>query len=105
MQFCDKQLLKPEQVVAKMCHAPADLFRISRRGYIREGYFADLVIADPKAPWTVSAENLLYKCKWSPFTGMTFSTSVTHTIINGNLVYEKGIFYEDRMGMRLEFDR
>jgi dihydroorotase len=105
MQFCEKQMLKPEQVVAKMCHAPADLFRISRRGYIREGYFADLVIADPKASWTVSAENLLYKCKWSPFTGMTFSTLVTHTIINGNLVYEKGIFYEDCMGMRLEFDR
>ena len=90
LEFCHKGILRPEMVVEKMCHAPARSFRIDRRGYIREGYYADLVLVDPNDPWTVSDGNILYKCGWSPFTGMTFHSKVTHTIVNGNLVYEEG---------------
>jgi dihydroorotase len=105
LELCKKQLLTPEQVVAKMCHAPADLFHIDRRGYIREGYYADLVIVDSDDPWTVSKENLWYKCGWSPFLGTTFSSRITHTLVNGNLVYENGLFSEEHKGMRLAFTR
>jgi dihydroorotase len=103
LEFCKQGKLEPELVVAKMCHAPADLFRVDRRGYIREGYFADLVIVDPNSRWTVSSDNILYKCKWSPLTGMSFSHRVTHTIVNGNLVYDQGHFNEHHKGMRLSF--
>ena len=103
LEFCKQGKLEPEMVVAKMCHAPADLFRVNRRGYIREGYFADLVIVDPNSRWTVSPDNILYKCRWSPLTGMSFSHKVTHTIVNGNLVYDQGRFNETRKGMRLSF--
>jgi dihydroorotase len=103
LEFCNQGLLQPEQVVLKMCHAPADAFRIDRRGYIREGYFADLVIVDPDSRWTVSADNLLYKCNWSPLTGMSFSSMVTHTFVNGNLVYCQGRFNEQYKGHRLTF--
>jgi dihydroorotase len=105
LEFCHHHALKPEQVVTRMCHAPADLFRIDRRGYIREGYFADLVLVDPNRPWTVSTESLLYKCGWSPFTGMTFHAAVTHTFVNGNLVYEQGHLHEQSKGRRLTFNR
>jgi dihydroorotase len=67
------------------------------------GYYADLVIVDPESPWTVSGENILYKCGWSPLTGMTFHSKVTHTLVNGSLVYEEGVFYENNKGMRLRF--
>ena len=103
-EFCKQGLLQPEQVVSKMCHAPAEAFRIDRRGYIREGYFADLVILDPDSRWTVSPDNLLYKCKWSPLTGMCFSNKVTHTFVNGNPVYVKGRFNEQYKGSRLKFN-
>ncbi len=105
LEFCRKGLLKPEKVVEKMCHAPADLFRIERRGYIREGYYADLVVVNPQLPRTVSDENALYKCGWSPLTGMTFGSSVTHTFVNGNLVFEQGRFYDQQMGRRMAFLR
>lgn len=105
LEFCHNGILTPEQVVNKMCHTPADIFRIDRRGYIRPGYFADLVVVDPIDPWTVSMENILYKCRWSPFTGMTFHSKVTHTLVNGNLVYEKGKINHNFKGMRLQFNR
>jgi dihydroorotase len=105
LEFCHKELLTPEKVVEKMCHAPADLFRIDRRGYIREGYYADLVIVNPELPWTVSPENIRYKCGWSPLTGMTFSSCVTHTFVNGNLVYDQGRINDQYMGRRLSFLR
>jgi len=105
LEFCNQGRLKPEQVVDKMCHAPAELFRIHRRGYIREGYYADLVIVDPNRRWTVATDNLLYKCGWSPLTGMSFSSAVTHTFVNGNLVYDQGHLLENRKGMRLSFER
>ena len=94
-----------EKMVEKMCHNPAKLFRIEKRGFIREGYFADLVIVDPDASQTVSSENILYKCGWSPFEGRSFTSSVTHTFVNGHLVYKEGVFYEDEKGRRLLFNR
>lgn len=103
LEFAHKGVMQPWQVIDKMCHAPADVFRISKRGYIREGYFADLVLVDPQTSWTVSEENLLYKCGWSPFTGMTFHSKVTHTFVNGNLVFENGQFNDQYKGERLRF--
>ncbi len=94
-----------EKMVEKMCHNPARLFRIEKRGFIREGYFADLVIVDPNMSQTVNPENILYKCGWSPFEGQSFTSSVTHTFVNGNLVFKEGVFYEDEKGRRLMFNR
>jgi dihydroorotase len=94
-----------EKMVEKMCHNPATLFRIEKRGFIKEGYYADMVLVDPNEAQTVSPENILYKCGWSPFEGRTFSSSVTHTFVNGNLVYKEGVFYEDNKGHRLKFNR
>lgn len=94
-----------EQVVDKMAHAVADCFQIKGRGYLREGYYADVVIVDPQQPWTVSKENLEYKCRWSPFEGQRFSNSITHTIVSGKLVYQNGAFDETTKGQRLQFDR
>ncbi len=94
-----------EKMVEKMCHNPAKLFRIEKRGFIREGYFADLVIVDPNVSQTVNPENILYKCGWSPFEGQSFTSSVTHTFVNGHLVFKEGVFYEDEKGRRLMFNR
>ena len=88
-----------------MCHAPAVLYNIKNRGFIRKGYFADLVLVDLNASWTVSKENLLYKCGWSPLEGTNFSSIVSHTFVNGNLVYKYGHFDERNKGKRLEFNR
>jgi dihydroorotase len=90
-------------VVEKMCHAPAKLFNINKRGFIKEGYFADIVLVDLNKPYTVSTENILYKCKWSPFEGYTFNSTVTHTFVNGNLVYKNGNVNTDYRGMALSF--
>lgn len=94
-----------EMIVQKMCHNVAILFEIDKRGYLRPGYHADLVIADLEKPWTVSKENVLSKCGWSPFEGHTFKSSVTHTIVSGHLAYENGTFHEDVKGQRLKFLR
>jgi len=94
-----------EKMVQKMCHNPAILFQIEKRGYIREGYYADLVVANLNSPWTVSKENIAYKCKWSPFEDTTFSSKVVHTFINGHLGYSNGVFSEKRHAKRLTFDR
>jgi dihydroorotase len=94
-----------EKVVEKMCHNPAILFQIEKRGFIREGYHADLAIVDLNAPWRVSKENILYKCGWSPMEGETFKSQVTHTIVSGHLAYEYGIFDETIKGSRLRFNR
>jgi len=99
-----------EKVVEKMCHAPADLFGIEKRGYIRKGYKADLVLVDA-GKWTVSKENIQAKCNWSPFEGESFYYFVTNTFVNGRMVYEnsipgkKGTFHEGKMGERLTFNR
>ena len=94
-----------ERVVEKMAHAPADLFRVVDRGYIREGYFADLVIVDPDAKHTVDKDSILYKCGWSPFEGHTFNNSIWKTFVNGNLVFSNGQINEGSTGSRLIFDR
>ena len=93
-----------ERVVEKMCHAPADLFRIEKRGYIREGYWADLVLVDLNSPWIVSKENILAKCGWSPFEGQEFHARVITTFVNGNVVYDKQLILEGNIGRRLEFE-
>ena len=94
-----------EKIVEKMSHAVADCFQVKERGYIREGYHADLVIVDMKHGMTVTKENILYKCGWSPLDGFEFPATVTHTFINGHLVYGNGVWDESQMGLRLAFDR
>jgi len=94
-----------EMIVQKMCHNVAEMFEIDRRGFIREGYYADLVLLNPNASYKVEKSNILYKCGWSPFEGQTFNSVVTHTIVSGNLVYENGTFNESKRGMRLMFNR
>jgi dihydroorotase len=105
LEMSRKGMISIEKVIEKMSHAPADLFRIDRRGYIREGYYADLVLVDPAQSWTVSHENILYKCGWSPFDGTEFSNKVTHTFVNGDLVYSNGVVHSGKIGKRLEFKR
>ncbi|MCF8460057.1 MAG: dihydroorotase [Flavobacteriales bacterium] len=94
-----------ERMVEKMCHAPAICFQMENRGFIREGYAADLVLVNPKNNWTVSKENILYKCGWSIFDGTTFSSSITHTFVNGNLAYANGKLNDSILGQRLTFNR
>jgi dihydroorotase len=104
LELARKGGLTPEMVVTKMCHAPADLFRIERRGYIRQGYHADLVLVDPNNPWTVDKDNIRYKCRWSPFEGTTFTSQVVSTWVNGNRVYHDGRIDDTTRGERLLFD-
>jgi dihydroorotase len=94
-----------EKIAEKMSHAVADCFNIANRGYIREGYYADLVIVNLNQPATINKENILYKCGWSPLEGMTMPASISHTFVNGHLVYEKGLFDESLKGSRLSFNR
>ena len=104
LQMAKKGFFTTEMVIEKMCHAPAKLYRVEKRGYIRPGYFADLVLIDPKKKWTVNAQNILYHCQWSPFEGMDFDFEVLNTWVNGNLVYNKGKFNEEIRGKRLLFN-
>ena len=94
-----------EKIVEKMCHNPAKLFQIEKRGYIKEGYYADLVLVDLNHPWTVGKENLYYKCGWSPFEGSTFKSRISHTFLNGTLVYKNFKFYDVKAAKQLTFDR
>jgi|TARA_B110000914_G_scaffold225964_1_gene248469 dihydroorotase len=94
-----------EKLVEKACHNPAKIFQIEKRGFIKEGYFADLVLVDTKAPQTVNKETILYKCGWSPFEGITFSSSITHTFVNGVLMYDHGVFNNTVKGKRITFNR
>ena len=94
-----------EKIVEKMCHNPAKIFKIENRGFIKEGYFADIAIVNAYLPWNVKKENILYKCGWSPFEGYNFKSRVTHTFVNGKLVYANGKVKETKAGQRLLFDR
>ena len=105
LEFYKKGKITLAKIVEKMCHNPAILFQIEERGYIKEGYFADLVLVDLEKTWEVTKDNILYKCGWSPFEGETFSSKVTHTFVNGHLAYANGNFNESQKGMRLTFDR
>ena len=93
------------QVVEKMCHAPATLFGVARRGYLREGYYADIAIIDPRQPYTVSADKVLSRCGWSPFEGHTYPHSITHTLVNGVVAYENGVINDSCRGQLLLFER
>lgn len=94
-----------EKIVEKMAHNPAKIFKINKRGFIKEGYYADLAIVNAGLPWSVKKENILYKCGWSPFEGYTFKSRITHTFVNGELVYNNFKVKDVHPGMRLEFDR
>ncbi|MDP4680942.1 MAG: dihydroorotase [Cyclobacteriaceae bacterium] len=105
MEFYLDGKITIEKIVEKMCHNPAILFEIEKRGYIREGYYADLALVDSNSPWIVAKDNILYKCGWSPFEGQTFRSKITNTFISGHHAYQTGKFNESVSGMRLEFER
>ena len=105
LEFFKNGKISLEKVVEKMCHNPAICFKVENRGFIREGYFADLVLVDLNNPWEVNKENILYKCGWSPFEAEIFNAKITHTLVNGHIAFEHGKFNESKNGMRLTFDR
>ncbi|RLD44204.1 MAG: dihydroorotase [Bacteroidetes bacterium] len=105
LEFYHRGELSLEQIVTKMCHAPADCFSLEKRGFIKEGYFADLVVVDLDNKWTADKSNVLYKVGWSPFDGKEFKSKVLKTFVNGSLVYNDGEFMEDFRGDRLLFDK
>ena len=104
LELAKKGKITKEMVVTKMCHAPAVLFNIYNRGYIRKGYFADLVLVNPNKPYTITQDNILYKCKWSPLERETFSTSIEKTFLNGKIAFEKGMVNNIK-GEMLRFER
>ncbi|GAL67742.1 dihydroorotase [Jejuia pallidilutea] len=105
LEMYHKGKISIEKIVEKMCHNPAILFQVEKRGYIKEGYYADLVLVDLNNPWTVQKDNILYKCGWSPFEGATFKSRITHTILNGSLVYHNFEFQNTKAAKRLTFNR
>ncbi|UMB59441.1 dihydroorotase [Lutibacter sp. A80] len=105
LKACRQGKISIEKVVEKMCHNPAKIFKIEKRGFIKKGYYADLVLVDIASPWTVKKDNILYKCGWSPFEGTTFYSKITHTFVNGNLMYNNGKFNDTIKGKRLLFNR
>lgn len=105
LQFYHEGKISLEKVIEKMCHAPAVCFQIKERGYLREGYYADVVLFNTNSPWTVQPENILYKCGWSPLENHTFNSKVLSTFVNGNLVYNNNTFTEQIKGKRIEFVR
>jgi len=105
LEMYHRNKISLERVVEKMCHNPAILFEVEKRGYIKEGYFADLVLVDLNNPYTVKKDNILYKCGWSPFEGTTFKSRITHTFINGNLAFENFKFNKVKSAKRLTFNR
>jgi dihydroorotase len=105
LHYYHQGVISLEKIVEKMSHAVADCFDIKDRGYIREGYFADFVLVDLNNPFTVNKENILYKCGWSPLEGFTFPATVTHTFVNGKMVYGNGVWDESDKGQRLKFSR
>lgn len=105
LQYSKEGKISLEKMVQKMSHAVADCFAIKDRGYINEGYYADLVVVDTNKPQTAINENIFYKCGWSPLENFTFSASIDKTFVNGNLVWDEGNFYEERKGQRLLFNR
>jgi dihydroorotase len=105
LEMYHKGVISIEKVVEKMCHNPAILFQVEKRGFIKEGYFADLVLVDLNNPWTVNKDNILYKCGWSPFEGTSFKSRITHTFLNGSLVYQNAKFTDIKVAKRLTFNR
>jgi dihydroorotase len=103
LDYVSKQEISIEKMVEKMCHTPAICFGLQERGYLREGYFADIVIVNPNEKYTVTKNNILYQCAWSPMKNHTFSHSIDKTFVNGNLVYSDGKICSDEKGMRVSF--
>jgi len=103
LEMVSQGLFTYEKVAEKMAHLPAGLFHIDRRGYIRPGYYADLVLVEPNNSWTVSKENILYKCGWSPFEGTTFTHSIWKTFVNGEIAYSEGEINENIRGMEVRY--
>jgi dihydroorotase len=94
-----------EKLVEKMCHHVAEIYRIKDRGYVREGYYADLVLLDFDHTWKVSHENILYKCQWSPFENQYFKSKIVQTFVNGNIAYDNGVINQNTLGKRLQFSK
>jgi dihydroorotase len=105
LELCIEGHFSLETLVERACHAPARIFNIQKRGFIRSGYFADITIISPNSSWMVEKSNIVSKCGWSPFEDEYFSHKVTHTFVNGKLVFEHGKFNTENKGMALEFDR
>jgi dihydroorotase len=105
LHYHKQGVISLEKIAEKMSHAVADCFGIKERGYIREGYYADLAVVDMAASQTVTKENILYKCGWSPLEGFTFPATITNTMVSGNMVYGNGVFNESKKGMRMQFER
>ncbi|WP_258103263.1 dihydroorotase [Marinoscillum sp. MHG1-6] len=105
LDFYHEDKISLERIVEKMCHAPAQCFQIKERGFIREGYHADLVLFNPNKGWEVKSENILSKCGWSPFTGHHFKSTIEHVFVSGHLAYSQGRFDESTKGQRINFDR
>lgn len=105
LQKYGEGVISLEQIVQKMCHNPAILFDIEKRGYIKEGYYADLVEVAPNSKWQVKKDNIYYKCEWSPFEGVTFDSQVKRTFVNGHLAFDNGLFSANKNAKRLTFDR
>jgi dihydroorotase len=105
LQLYHQGKINIEKIVEKMSHHVAEIYRIKERGYIREGYYADLVLVDLNNEWVVTPENILYKCGWSPFENQSFNSKIIKTFVNGNLVYDQGNFNENSKGKRLHFSK
>jgi len=105
LELWHRKVFSLEKIVEMMCHNPSILFNIRDRGFIREGFKADLCLVDPDNSWSVSKENILYKCGWSPFEGTNFKSKVVQTIVNGTIVFDNGVINDDYRGQRLMFDR
>jgi dihydroorotase len=103
LEFYKRGLISLEKIVEKMCHNPAILYKMTNRGFIREGYYADLTLVDLNSKWTVAKDNLLYKCGWSPLEGTLFQTEIKQTFVNGNLVYDNGLWNEENKGVAIDF--
>ena len=105
LEFYNQGKITVETIVDKMCHTPADIFNVDKRGYLKKGFFADIVLVDINKKTKVTKNSILYKCKWSTFERFTFNSTVSHTFVNGNLVYKNGEFNDDILGKRLLFNR
>jgi dihydroorotase len=105
LEFYRQGKISLENIIDKMCHTPADIFQIEKRGYIRENYYADLVLIEPDQEWNVTTDNLFYKCKWSPFENQVFHSAVTHTFVNGKIAFRDGEIIEPAYGKQLIFNR
>ena len=105
LELCHDGKISLEKIVEKMCHSPANVFHVSKRGFLRDGYWADLVLVDLKSKWKVEKSNLFYKCGWSPFEGTEFHSKIHTTIVNGSVVYSNEVFAEGKSGMALSFER